>query len=1011
MAKDYTKSPVFALSEFPPDALLVSQGPAVMRLIMDRMNNVIQDLYTQAIKVGHIVPWFWEDIPDGALECNGQQYDTVKYSQLFNLLKTDRVPDLRGKFIRGWANGDDEYDPDFNRALASIQGHAIAKHSHGTPISRTFAPTAWIERRDGSGGPAFLNSSGQTDETGGTETRPVNIAAKYIIFAIGTDRLVDGSTQLGSIQVTPDVILGVTGQTGTLTVTPVPAGVTFGPVTFTSSDPTIVTVTSSGLYTLVANGTAVISIQDTNSGMTRTISVTVYTKIEDIDVTFPATMRPNSSAYPIITTIPAGISHSLSYEVLDLNGDVSTLAWVSPDGRVTSYADEGPAVLVVTATDRGGNTVRKEIPFNIAIQNILQTISLSIADEIPVGTQAMPQLVVNPTGIQVLTEYEVIYDPVFGTTVAVADKASGQVTGLYANASATLKVTVRDLQGNSRIAYAPFVVTNSNWFVEKVYCRMDIVGTTTVFSNGQQFKVTVTDKLGVMDFQNISTEHLTGYSTNATLVSTVKSVHSIEYTLEFKPNTPAGTLLQLDWLPTENNTNPSDTGWPTTGDPVEYCQCRNWKAVSNGVNSIGVPKLKLTYVNGYDVYNGVFKEAIIIDENNFLDFTANHGSNSITAIGVQNGGQEVISANMVRVPRLYFTQGTPVGTTGGIRWASVLNPSYYIEDFGMTSLGDAPNFVIEFNTVDNATFRSQVTTTTGDAKDPVKDRVYQVRIRDLNGVTDFTTLQTPNDWNTFQFNNTYRSGNMTVTASSIIFEIRMNKGVVVGGSGGIRWTPNILTDISSSGIISDGETLVDVDVLILNDNFAVTAYNTQRIPILVGSPTGKYPMTSANLITGNANVSIIASNKAPITVNGKPYLPAFLQLNSAAIGPQSVVVRYDSSDTYSDEVIITGAGNLPSGTNRNTNGLVLNIISQFVSVEAKCSFTVANISGVQVINIDLFGDAGITVKPGTSSIVGVSGTFTAVATGVPRSATVYAIPADGVYSLTSANALLALIGG
>lgn len=1009
MAKNWAQVPVFTLAEFPPDALLVADVPKTFRLIMERLNMALKDIYSQGVKVGHIVPWFWDEIPDGALECNGDRYDEVKYAELFNLLGTNILPDLRGVFLRGWAHGSDKYDPDFNRALGSIQGWAVGPHTHNIPFQNNYKSTSWIERREGQGGP-YLGSGPTGENEGAKESRPVNMATKYIIFAIGTNKLVDGTPQLGSLTVVPDVISGVIGQSGTFVVTPNPSDVTLGTITYTSSDPAIVSVTAAGVYTLLAEGSAVIAIVDSESGMQRVISVICYTQIMSIDVVFPATLRPNASAYPILTADPVGAQYSATYTLEDPSGNQTLLAQVAPDGKVTSFSDEGQVVLVVTATDRGGNTVVTKVPFNIAVQSALSSISLSIAPEIPIGTQALPQLVVNPAGLQVLTEYEVTYDPIFGNTVAIADKATGQVTGLYANAPATLKVTVRDLQGNVKTALASFVVTNSNWFMEKVYCRMDIVGTPPVFSNGQQFKVNVIDKLGVMDFTNISTEHLSGYSTYADLVSTVKTTHNIEYTLEFKANTPSGTVLRLDWLPTDNNTNPADTGWPAN-DPKEFCQCRNWNAVSDGVNSVGVPNLQLTWVNGVDVYNQVFKEAVIIDNNNFLDFTEHHGSNSITPVSVLNGGNEIINASMIRVPRIYFNQGTPIGTKGGIRWQSSLNPNYFVEDFNLNSLGNQPAFAIVYNTVDNLTFRAAVSSTTGEAKDAVKDRVFKVRVIDANNVTDFTTLQSAGQWNNFAFSNTYSVGSMTVVPQYIEFEIRLNKGVPEGNSGGLTWSPNSLITVTSNGITSSGETIVDIAVIVTNDNYAINAYNSQRIPVLVGSPTGKYDMTSAGLITGNGNVSIVQSTLPPVMVDGIPYLPCFLQLNTVATGTQQVVVRYDSSDTYSDEIIITGLGSLPSGANRNTNGLVLNVIKQFSTVEAKCSFTVSNTPGVSAIPIELFGDSGIIVKPGSTIITGTSGTFTSVSTGAPRTATVYSIPGAGSYTANSTNALLALIGG
>ena len=84
---------------------------------------------------------------------------------------TFNIPDLRGEFARGW---DDGRAIDTNRAMGSAQADELKSHTH-------------IERHTGTGGATNQlgyggGSSGGTDSvistgsTGGTETRPRNIA-------------------------------------------------------------------------------------------------------------------------------------------------------------------------------------------------------------------------------------------------------------------------------------------------------------------------------------------------------------------------------------------------------------------------------------------------------------------------------------------------------------------------------------------------------------------------------------------------------------------------------------------------------------------------------------------------------------------------------------------------------------------------------------------------------------------------------------------------------------------
>lgn len=49
--------------------------------------------------------WFKQDIPEGFLLCDGSQYDENIYPELFTVLGTNILPDLRNKFIRGDQTG------------------------------------------------------------------------------------------------------------------------------------------------------------------------------------------------------------------------------------------------------------------------------------------------------------------------------------------------------------------------------------------------------------------------------------------------------------------------------------------------------------------------------------------------------------------------------------------------------------------------------------------------------------------------------------------------------------------------------------------------------------------------------------------------------------------------------------------------------------------------------------------------------------------------------------------
>ncbi|MFF2174971.1 phage major tail protein, TP901-1 family [Lysinibacillus sp. NPDC058147] len=80
-----------------------------------------------------------------------------------------------------------------------------------------------------------------------------------------------------NVSVSPQTTSVVVGSTRQLTVTVLPADAANKNVTFTSSDNSIATVTSTGLITGVAEGSATITVTSASGGKTATVSVTVTT--------------------------------------------------------------------------------------------------------------------------------------------------------------------------------------------------------------------------------------------------------------------------------------------------------------------------------------------------------------------------------------------------------------------------------------------------------------------------------------------------------------------------------------------------------------------------------------------------------------------------------------------------------------------------------------------------------------------------------------------------------------
>ncbi|HAM9361496.1 TPA: phage tail protein [Escherichia coli] len=161
-----------------------------------------------ALPVGVPVPWPSATPPTGWLKCNGAAFSAEEYPELAKAYPTNKLPDLRGEFIRGW---DDGRGIDTGRALLNWQPHTILDHAHYMELWTGDGLAAGSAREGvnpgilatyGDGGivktdepglkvPSSLRAIssrsvkryGEISENVGTETRPRNIAFNYIVRA------------------------------------------------------------------------------------------------------------------------------------------------------------------------------------------------------------------------------------------------------------------------------------------------------------------------------------------------------------------------------------------------------------------------------------------------------------------------------------------------------------------------------------------------------------------------------------------------------------------------------------------------------------------------------------------------------------------------------------------------------------------------------------------------------------------------------------------------------------
>lgn len=167
-----------------------------------------QDTATQTAAIGLAAPsgavlaFARSTAPTGWLAADGSAVSRATYAALFTAIGTTfgagdgsttfNVPDLRGYFIRGVNTSGSGVDP--LRTFGSTQADAYLNHTHGVTdpthvhtmgSGNNFAAGAGFGV-GGSGGSTNTTASStgitiNTSTTGGTETRPKNIALLYCI--------------------------------------------------------------------------------------------------------------------------------------------------------------------------------------------------------------------------------------------------------------------------------------------------------------------------------------------------------------------------------------------------------------------------------------------------------------------------------------------------------------------------------------------------------------------------------------------------------------------------------------------------------------------------------------------------------------------------------------------------------------------------------------------------------------------------------------------------------------
>lgn len=188
--------------------LKVVQGSVVFS--NEKLQAVPYSIYAQnGVPTGAIMPFVGTTAPRGWLLCDGSAFtDNATNAALKTILGSTNTPDLRAMFLRGTGNGNGKSGP----ALKAVQQDDIISHLHSVNLTTNttgdhshttaFSNDDW----NGSGG-TYTNGTvrdattnpnnhtlptnttgnhnhtinGNTGNTGGSETRPINYGVNYII--------------------------------------------------------------------------------------------------------------------------------------------------------------------------------------------------------------------------------------------------------------------------------------------------------------------------------------------------------------------------------------------------------------------------------------------------------------------------------------------------------------------------------------------------------------------------------------------------------------------------------------------------------------------------------------------------------------------------------------------------------------------------------------------------------------------------------------------------------------
>ena len=255
-----------------------------------------------ALPVGAMVPFPKGTVPAGFLEIDGSVQSAATFPDLADYLGTTfnrgdegagnfRLPESRGEFLRGW---DHNRGVDPGRVLGTYQADDFKSHFHAAPNSDAAGGVvgSWLYAELGN---AATNYENITKNSGGSETRPRNLAVMWCIKAWGAP-VNQGNIDIAGLAAQ---VVGFSARAAALEERPrgIGDGQTWQNVTASRVSGTV--------YTNTTGRPIMVQLSFTTGG--------VYTVVDGVNLTV--------SAYHSAFIVPAGSTYKITY------GSAPNLCW------------------------------------------------------------------------------------------------------------------------------------------------------------------------------------------------------------------------------------------------------------------------------------------------------------------------------------------------------------------------------------------------------------------------------------------------------------------------------------------------------------------------------------------------------------------------------------------------------------------------------------------------------------------------------------------------------------